>query len=117
MNPIHVLLADDHVLVRAGIRSLLQSLEGVEVVGEAGDGREALALARGCRPDVVLMDVLMPGLNGLDAAAQLARELPAVRVLILSMSANEELVLQALRAGAAGYLLKNVSPTELELAL
>lgn len=87
------------------------------MVAEASDGREALALAATHRPHVLLMDIAMPGLNGLEAAARLARELPEVRVIILSMHASEEYVLQALRAGAAGYLLKGAGPAELELAV
>jgi DNA-binding NarL/FixJ family response regulator len=117
MVPIRVLLADDHVLMRRGMRSWLQSMPGVEVVGEAGDGREALRQIAKVRPDVVLMDVGMPGLNGLDATARVTKDFPRVRVLILSMHANEEYVLQALRAGAGGYLLKDAEPEELEVAL
>ena len=101
MKPIRVLLADDHDLVRAGIRALLKGLAGIEVVAEAGNGREALALVEVHRPDVVLMDIMMPELNGLDATAQLAARSPEVRVVVLSMNAGEEYVLQALRAGAA----------------
>jgi len=117
MTPIRVLLADDHGLVRAGIRALLQSLSGIEVVAEAEDGREALRLIAAHRPDVVLMDIAMPGLNGLEAAARATKEFPGVRVIILSMHANEEYVLQALRSGAAGYLLKGARTPELELAV
>jgi DNA-binding NarL/FixJ family response regulator len=117
MRPIRVLLADDHRLVRAGIRSLLLQLPGVEVVAEAADGREVLRLAAELRPDVVLMDIMMPELNGLDAAARLAASQPGTRVIILSMNSTEEYVLQALRAGAAGYVLKDASPGELEQAL
>jgi len=117
MNPIRVLLADDHDLFRAGIRSLLEPLEEVVVIGEAGNGRDALRLIELDPPDVVLMDILMPDLNGLDAAAYISARSPQVRVLILSMNATEEYVLQALRVGAAGYLLKSVSPNELALAL
>jgi DNA-binding NarL/FixJ family response regulator len=117
MPVIRVLLADDHVLVRTGIRMLLQKTEGVEVVGEADDGRRAVALALELRPHIVLMDISMPNLNGLEAAAQIRRECPEVRVIILSMSADETHVLQALRAGASGYLLKDASPDELTLAL
>ena len=108
MEPTRVLLADDHELVRAGIRALLRNIEGVEVVAEADDGREALRLIEACRPDVVLMDVAMKNLNGLEAAS---------RVTMLSMYANEEYVLQALRAGAMGYLLKDAKTAELELAI
>jgi DNA-binding NarL/FixJ family response regulator len=117
MNPIRVLLADDHHLFRAGIRSLLEKVVDVEVVGEACTGREALTLIETLRPDVVLMDVLMPELNGIDATARVTAKFSNVRVIILSMNSAEEYVLQALRAGAVGYLLKNVTPLELELAL
>jgi DNA-binding NarL/FixJ family response regulator len=117
VKPIRVLLADDHDLFRAGICSLLERVSGVEVVGEAGTGQEALRLIRAHPPDVVLMDIMMPDLNGLDATARVAAKFPSVRVIILSMNAAEEYVLQALRAGAAGYLLKNCSPAELELAI
>jgi DNA-binding NarL/FixJ family response regulator len=114
---IRVLLADDHDLFRAGLRGLLQDLDGIEVVAEAGDGQEALRLVEEKRPDVVLMDLMMPGLNGLDATALIARKFPNVRVVILSMNAAEEFVLPAVRAGASGYLLKNVKPAEVEQAL
>ena len=117
MPTTRVLLVDDHKLFRAGIRSLLQTVSGVEVVAEAGDGREGLRLIEAHRPDVVLMDIMMPGLNGLDAAARVARTCPATRVLMLSMNADEDSVLQTLRAGAAGYLVKTADPAELELAI
>jgi DNA-binding NarL/FixJ family response regulator len=117
IKPIRILLADDHTLVRAGIRALLEKLPWVEVVGEAGDGREALNLVKTQMPDVVLMDITMPGLNGLDAAARIAKEFPEVRVIILSMHNNEEYYWRALKAGAAGYLLKKAATTELETAL
>ena len=117
MTAIRVLLADDHTLVRAGIRSLLKGLENVEVVGEAGDGQEAVRLAESLRPDVVLLDVGMPGLNGLDVAARLATQDASIRVLILSMHTSEEYVLRALRAGCAGYLLKGSAVAELEIAV
>jgi len=117
MKSIRVILADDHDLVRAGIRSLLENLAGIEIVAEAGNGREALRLSETHRPDVLLMDIMMPELNGLDATARLAAMLPNVRTIILSMNTSEEYVLQALRAGAAGYLLKNISPSELEQAI
>jgi DNA-binding NarL/FixJ family response regulator len=117
MRPIRVLLADDHDLFRAGLRVLLQDLGGFEVVGEAGDGREALRQVEERRPDVVLMDLMMPGLNGLEATARVAREFPGVRVLVLSMNVAEEFVLPAVRAGASGYILKNARPAELEQAI
>lgn len=116
-EPVRVLLADDHVLVRAGIRALLEKLPGVAVVGEAGDGREALELVKSRAPDVVLMDISMPGLNGLEAAERLVREFPKVRVIILSMHHNEEYYWRALKAGASGYLLKKAASAELAAAL
>jgi len=116
-KPIRVLLADDHALVRAGIRALVQNLAGVEVVAEAVDGREALALVKQHDPDVVLMDISMAGLNGLEAAARMAKDHPNTRVIILSAHSNEEYVCQALRAGAAGYLLKDAGTAELDLAV
>jgi DNA-binding NarL/FixJ family response regulator len=117
MSPIRVLLVDDHKLFRAGIRSLLQTVGDVEVVAEAGDGREALCLIEAHRPDVVLMDIMMPGLNGLDTVARVARTSPTTRVVMLSMNAGEDSVLQTLRAGATGYLVKTADPAELELAV
>jgi len=117
MTPLRVLLVDDHALVRAGMRSLLQDLPDVEVVAEAGDGAEALAAAERERPDVVLMDIAMKGMNGLEAAARLREGLPGVKVIILSMHTSEEYVLLALRAGAAAYLIKDSATSELELAL
>ena len=117
VKPVRVMLADDHTLVRAGIRALLEKLPGVEVVGEAGDGREVLKLVKLHQPDVVLMDISMPGLNGLEAAVRMAKEFPDVRVIILSMHPNEEYVWRALKAGAAGYLLKKAATAELATAL
>jgi len=117
MAPLRILLVDDHKLVRAGIRSLLGEIEGVEVVAEASDGAEALLLAERERPDVVLMDIAMKGMNGLDAAARLRERLPTAKVVILSMHTSEEYVLLALRAGAAAYLIKDSATSELELAL
>jgi len=117
MSPLRVLLVDDHVLVRAGIRTLLDQLPGVAVVAEASDGREALQLAAEHQPDLVILDVAMPVLNGIETTARLHRQFPAIRVLVLSMHSNEEYVQQALRAGAAGYLLKKSAVAELEAAL
>jgi DNA-binding NarL/FixJ family response regulator len=114
---VRILLADDHALVRAGIRSLLESLPGVEVVGEAADGHEALRLMEERRPDLALVDISMPNLNGLETAVRAAKAHPHVRVVILSMHADREYVRAALRAGAAGYLLKNADRSELELAV
>jgi len=117
VKPIHVILADDHTLVRAGIRALLEKLPAVEVVGEAGDGREVLNLVKAHPPDVVLMDIAMPGLNGLEAAERMARDYPDVRIIILTMHDSEEYVLRALKAGVAGYLLKKSATAELKTAL
>jgi DNA-binding NarL/FixJ family response regulator len=117
MGAIRLLLAEDHTLVRAGIRSLLQNLPDLEVVAEANDGRAALQLVAKTKPDVVLMDIAMPGLNGLEATARLLKDFPNVHVIMLSVHTTEEYVLQALRAGASGYLLKDSSPEELGLAI
>jgi DNA-binding NarL/FixJ family response regulator len=117
MAKVRVLLADDHGLFRAGIRALLRTLDDVAIVGEAADGREALRLIATQHPDVVLMDIMMPGLNGLDAAARIGRAFPRTRVVILSMNSDEDSVLKALRAGAAAYLVKTADPVELELAI
>jgi DNA-binding NarL/FixJ family response regulator len=117
VKPIRVVLADDHTLVRAGIRALLEKLPEVNVVGEADDGREVLNLIKRQHPDVVLTDIAMPGLNGLEAAERITRDFPDVRVIILSMHSNEEYVTRALRAGVAGYLLKKAAAAELETAL
>lgn len=117
METIRILLADDHTLVRGGLRALLQGLPGTQVVAEANDGREALRLVEVHRPDLVLMDIAMSGMNGLEATKRLMKEFPQVRVIILSMHTNEEYVLQALRAGASGYLLKDAGTAELELAI
>ena len=116
-KPIRVLLADDHHLFRAGIHALVQGFAGVDIVAEAGNGHEALRLCKIHRPDVILMDIMMPELNGLDATARVAAISPETRTIILSMNASEEHVLQALRRGASGYLLKNISPQELEQAI
>jgi DNA-binding NarL/FixJ family response regulator len=117
LPPLRVLLADDHALVRSGIRSLLQSLDNVTVVGEAGDGQAALELIGRVNPDVVLMDITMPAMNGLEALTRIAAEHPAVKVIVLSMHTNEAYISKALRSGAVGYMLKDAATVELELAL
>lgn len=117
MKPIRIVLADDHVLVRAGIRTLCESLDGVTVVAEAADGNQVLEMVKAHHPDLVLMDIAMKALNGLDATAQIKRDFPQVRVMILSMHTAEDYVLQALKVGAAGYLLKDAAVPELETAI
>ncbi len=117
MTALRVLLADDHALVRAGLRALLAEMPGVEVVAEAGDGQEALALVAATRPDVALVDVSIPRLNGLEVAARVRKEHPGTRVVVVSMHADDEFVRRALVAGAAGYILKQADRAELELAL
>jgi len=112
-----VLLVDDHTLVRQGIRALLATMDDVEVVGESGDGLEAMNAVREHRPDVVLLDIAMPGLNGLEAAARITKEFPATRILVLSMHGTEAHVAQALRAGASGYLLKGADVAEFAAAI
>lgn len=114
---IRVVLADDHTVVRAGIRAMLERIDGIEILGEASNGREALLLVELHRPHLLLTDIGMPEMNGLELTARVAKEFPNVRVVILSMHATEEYVWQALRAGAAGYLLKDTDVGELELAI
>jgi DNA-binding NarL/FixJ family response regulator len=117
MKPVRVLLVDDHTLIRAGIHSLLHNIAGIEVVAEASDGREALQLVGTSRPDVVLMDIAMPALNGLDATALIVKKYPSANVIILSMHLSEEYILQALRVGAKGYMLKGADTAELEISI
>lgn len=112
-----VLLADDHTLVRAGLRALVDGFAGFQVVAEAGDGREAVSLTRQLEPDIALLDIGMPGLNGLDAAALITKETPKTQIVILSMHTAENYVLEALRAGAVGYVVKDAAVDELERAL
>ena len=117
MNKVRVLLVEDHTLVRAGFRALLEKLEGIQVIGEASNGRDALKISRGMEPEVVLMDIAMPEMNGLEATSRMRQECPGTKVLMLSMYTNEEYLKEALRAGAAGYLLKDADRAELELAI
>lgn len=114
---IRLLIADDHTIVRQGLKKLLEEETGMEVVGEAVDGREALAKAMDLMPDIVLMDLSMPGLHGLEATRQLTKRLPKTRVVILSMHKNEQYVLQALQAGASGYILKDSASEEVATAI
>ncbi len=117
MPTIRIMLADDHALIRAGLRALLKSIEGVEVIAEASNGHETLEAVERRQPDVILMDIAMPELNGLETAARILKRWPKVKIIMLSMHANDEYLRQALGAGAAGYLLKGADPAELELAL
>jgi two-component system, NarL family, response regulator NreC len=115
--PTRILLVEDHSLVRSGIRALLESNPDVKVVGEAGDGREAVELCKTLQPEVVLMDVAMPGLNGVEATRQLNSAQPEIRVVMLSMYGDRQYVLEAIKAGAAGYLLKSAAHSELLTAI
>lgn len=115
--PIRLLLCDDHEMVRAGLRSFLDLQDDMQVVGEAGTAEEAIALVPRLAPDVVLMDLVLPGLSGVDAVRRLKVDHPALKVLVLTSFSGEDAVLPAVRAGAAGYLLKDVKPAELAEAL
>lgn len=114
---IRLLLADDHSLFRAGLRSLLEGQGNFDIVGEASNGKEAVAVVEKVQPDVVLTDLAMPEMNGLDATAHIKARYPQVHVVVLSITCTKEHVQQALRAGAAGFLLKNASPAELTAAV
>jgi DNA-binding NarL/FixJ family response regulator len=114
---IRVLLADDHELVRAGIRSLLEKMPGVEVVGEASDGREALQLVKSERPNLVLMDIAMPVLGGLETLPRITKSFPNTKVVMLSAFGTEEYVSHAFRSGASGYMLKFAATLELEMVI
>jgi DNA-binding NarL/FixJ family response regulator len=117
MTRLRILLADDHALVRAGFRALLLRFSDFEVVGEADNGHDVLRLIGELDPAIVLMDVSMPGLNGLEVTARVTKEHPRSRIIVLSMHSDEEYVHRALASGAAGYLLKNAGEGELELAV
>ena len=116
-EPIRVLVVDDHAVVREGLRTFLELQEGIEVAGEAADGEEAIEAAERLRPDVVLMDLVMPALDGLAAMRALRERVPGARVIVLTSFADDDKLLPALRAGAAGYLLKNAEPQELARAV
>lgn len=117
MATIRVVLVDDHAVVRAGIQAMLETLNEIEIVGQASNGRDALSLVKQQLPDLMLCDISMPEMNGLEATARIVKEFPNVRVIILSMHTSEEYVWQALRAGATGYLLKDTDAVELDLAI
>jgi two-component system, NarL family, response regulator LiaR len=116
-EPIRVVVVDDHAVVREGLRTFLSLQDGIDVVGEAGDGREAVAVAERERPDVVLMDLVMPRLDGVRAMRELRARVPRARVIVLTSFLDDDRLLPAIRAGAAGYLLKNVEPSELARAV
>jgi DNA-binding NarL/FixJ family response regulator len=116
-DSIRVLLVDDHAVVREGLRTFLELQDGIEVVGEAADGEEAIAQAERLRPDVILMDLVMPKLDGVGAMRVLRRTLPSSRVIVLTSFAQDDRLMPAVQAGAAGYLLKNVEPKELARAV
>lgn len=117
MSALRVLLCDDHTLVRAGIRALVLETPDATIVAEADNGREAVTLARQHRPELVVMDISMRELNGIEATAQIRAELPQTHVLILSMHTTEDFVRRALKAGASGYLVKDSAPLELKMAI
>lgn len=114
---IRVLLVDDHAIVRDGLAALLGAEPGIEIAGQAAGGREALALAAACAPDVVVMDLNMPGLNGVEATTLLRERVPAARVLVLTMHGTSEHIFRAMQAGASGYLLKEVAGREVVAAV
>jgi NarL family two-component system response regulator LiaR len=116
-EPIRVLIVDDHAVVREGLRTFLDLQDGIEVVGEAGDGEEALREAERLRPDVVLVDLVMPRLDGVETMRRLRERVPRARAIVLTSFLEDERLLPAIRAGAAGYLLKNVQPQELARAV
>ena len=116
-KPIAVLIVDDHSVVREGLRVFLQLQDGIEVAGEAGDGEEALEQALALRPDVILMDLVMPKLDGVAAMRELRARVPESRVIVLTSFLDDERLLPAVQAGAAGYLLKNSEPAELVRAI
>ena len=112
-----VLLVEDHVVLRQGLKALFSDEPDIEIVGEAGNGRQALQLVAEIQPDLVLMDISMPQLNGIEATHQIRRDYPGVKVVVLSMHTNEEYVFQVLRAGASGYVLKQADSSEVLLAI
>jgi DNA-binding NarL/FixJ family response regulator len=117
MEPLRVLIADDHPVFRNGMRALLNSVPDMEVVGEASTGDEVIALAASLQPDVILMDVQMPGVGGIEATRRILHTSPHITVLVVTMFEDEETVFAALRAGARGYVLKGASPTEVVRAI
>jgi len=117
IHPIRILLVDDHVLVRAGIRGLIEDIPGTQIVAEAANGREAIAAAKQHKPDLVIMDISMKELNGIEATQAIIHEVPATKVLMLSMHSAEEFVRRSIKAGASGYVAKDSLPLELRMAI
>ncbi|HSP54752.1 MAG TPA: response regulator transcription factor, partial [Dehalococcoidia bacterium] len=117
MSKIRVLVVDDHAIVRDGVRLILEAQPDIEVIGEASDGKEALEKAHRLSPDVVVMDIAMPGMNGLEATTAIKQEIPAVQVLALTMHADHEYFFEVLNAGASGYVLKGGSSADLLAAI
>ena len=117
MNPVRILLADDHTVMRSGLRLLLERQPNLKVVGEAADGRQAVALSESANPDVVIMDIGMPNLNGIEAARQIVSRSPRTAIAILSMHSDESYVIRALKAGARAYLLKDSAEADLLAAV
>src|SRR6516225_8498763 len=117
ITPIQVLLVDDHDILRQGLKMLLSMQQGIRVVGEARTGQDAISLVKELMPDVVVMDISMPDLDGLEACQIIRKEQPATQVLMLTMHESEEYFLEALRMGAAGYLVKKAAPSDLRMAI
>ncbi len=117
MEKIRIVLAEDHTIVRQGLRSILEKQPGMEVIAEAENGREAVQIAEKLKPDVILMDFSMPGLNGLEATRQIKQRMPNTKILILTRHANKEYIKSILRAGASGYLIKKSAAEELVIAI
>lgn len=117
MKPLRILIADDHDLLRRGVRALLQSHEGWEICGEASTGREAVAQAEQLKPDIVILDISMPGLNGLEAARRIRKSTPATEVLVLSMHYSDQLIREIVDAGVRGYIVKSDSDRDLIIAV
>jgi len=117
MSPVRIVLADDHALILGGLRAVLKEIEGVSVVAEVNNGRDAVAVAKAHEPNLMIMDISMKEMNGIEATAQIVAELPAVKVLILSMHTTEDFVRRALKAGAMGYLVKDSAALELRAAI
>lgn len=117
MDPLRILIVDDHPLFRKGMRTLLESIEGIEVVGEGTSGDEAMAMAESLQPDVILMDLQMPGVSGLTAIREIVKTSPHIRILVVSLFSDDDSVFAAMRAGARGYILKDTEEEEMMRAI